>query len=161
MAVIIVLAKDMIIQIREQIHDISNEYSDEILLKYINTGIKSASNLLIAAKHCSMMEKIVVEEGMEVPKNFVKFAGFFPVSVVANRFYFFDKDYSVIEAIYYCSKEIVKNADESIPFSDDSVLLYIEQYAIILALNRNEFDVSTDNQILKELESTFLTSLQT
>ena len=143
MAVIIVLAKDMIIQIREQIHDISNEYSDEILLKYINTGIKSASNLLIAAKHCSMMDKIVVEEGMEVPKNFV------------------DKDYSVIEAIYYCSKEIVKNVDESIPFSDDSVLLYIEQYASILALNRNEFDVSTDNQILKELESTFLTSLQT
>ena len=44
------MAKEMITQIREQIHDISNEYSDEILLKYINTGIKSASNLLISAK---------------------------------------------------------------------------------------------------------------
>ena len=155
------LAKDMIIQIREQIHDISNEYSDEILLKYINTGIKSASNLLIAAKHCSMMDKIVVEEGMEVPKNFVKFAGFFFFFFIANKFFFFDAEYSVMEAIYYCSKEIVQDADEKIPFDDDSVLLYIEQYASILALNRNEFDVSTDNQILKELESTFLTSLQT
>ena len=53
-------AKEMITQIREQIHDVSNEYSDEILLKYINTGIKSASNLLISAKHHSMIDKVVV-----------------------------------------------------------------------------------------------------
>lgn len=154
-------AKEMITQIREQIHDISNEYSDEILLKYINTGIKSASNLLISAKHHSMIDKVVVEEGNNVPKNFVKFAGFFPIFIIANKFFFFDAEYSVMEAICYCSKEIVQDADEKIPFDDDSVLLYIEQYASILALNRNEFDVSTDTQILKSLEDTFFASLQT
>ena len=154
-------AKEMITQIKEQVHDISNEYSDEILLKYINTGIKSASNLLISAKHHSMIDKVVVEEGNNVPKNFVRFAGFFPIYIIANKFFFFDAEYSVMEAIYYCSKEIVQDADEKIPFDDDSVLLYIEQYASILALNRNEFDVSTDTQILKSLEDTFFASLQT
>ena len=147
--------QEMIDQIRAQIHDITEDYSDDILIKYINTAIKSASDILVNVNNTLCLDEVTLKNGDDRPLNFRKFAGIYPVRFTGNKVEITDgtNEHTVR---YFYGQPNVQKVDDELPFTDETVLIYIEQYASILAFNRNEYAVTQDNAILQNLRDSFL-----
>lgn len=153
------LVSEMIAQIKDQVHDISNEFSDDLLIKFINTAIKSASYLLANVNHNSVMAQITVTSGSPIPADFIKFAGQYPVTLIQGVFDIYDTRINSLDVTYYEAKPSVALVTDTIPFTDELTLLYIEQYASILALNRDEANVGADEQIITALKNEYISTV--
>lgn len=149
------LVQEIIDQVREQLHDITKEHGDKVLIKYINTAIKSASLNLAKVNSSMVLEEMEVVTGTVRPANFMRFAGIYPIKITGGKFIVYGTaDPQIVR--YYAYKPNVKAVSDEVPFDDEAVLLYIEQYTSILAMNRNEFDISNDVQILQNFREELL-----
>ena len=154
------LVKEMITQIRDQLHDITEEYSDDVLIKYINTGIKSASYILAQHNSSQLLKEITVNDGDDRPSDLLHFAGVYPLEIQDNKIRLYDEYNTPLTLRYFASKENVSKPEDELPFSDEGVLIYIEQYASILAGNRNEFNEQQDTGLAQALRDELLANTQ-
>ena len=149
------IVQEMINQIRDQLHDITEEYTDEVLIKYINTAIKSASDVLINVNSSLCLIEKELADGDDRPFNFRKFAGVYPIRFTNGKVEIVGAT-SPYKARYFVGKDNIKAVGDELPFTDETVLQYIEQYASILAFNRNEYNVNQDSSILDNLKTGFI-----
>ena len=150
--------QEVINQIREQLHDITQDYSDELLIKYINTAIKSASDILVSVNSTLCLKEELFVTGEPRPANFRKFAGIYPIRFTNGNIEITNGTDNYI-ARYFYGLPNIESVDDVLPFDDETVLLYIEQYASLLAFNRNEYKITQDNAILSNLRDGFLNNV--
>ncbi len=146
----IMTVEDAVKRIRAAGHDISEEYTDEKCVEFLNTAIQQVGSLLAAASWPLLLRETIVRDGDTLPDNYMKMAGTYPIRMTNGRVEIVD-DYETIRFRYFTTPSAVAFEDD-MPFEHDGVNDVIIRSAVILALNENEYDVSQDTAIMTALQ---------
>lgn len=144
-------ASTAIARIKAATHDISDEYSTEECLTFLNTAIQQTASLLIAARWPTLAKEVLIHEGDSLPDNYMGPCGTYPIRMTEGAAHILDGSDSV-RFRYFATPDRVETEDDDLPFRHDAINDVIVQAAIILALNTNEYDISQDNAILSALQ---------
>lgn len=142
-------------------HDISDEYSNERCLEFINTALQQTSSLLITAKYPSLVLETTLHNGDTVPQNYMSAAGFYPLKMTNNRVEIIDDDTEEVRFRYWATPAALTDTDTDLPYPHDAINEVIVKAAIIIALNENEYDVTADNSILSALQEAIASAMST
>lgn len=139
-------------------HDISQDLDDYRCLEYLNTSLQQVSSLLIAAQYPALVKEMVVHNGDELPKNFMKSAGFYPLRLTNNKAEIIDGSESV-KFRYWATPDIMTLDDKELPYSHDAVNEVVVRGAIILAINEDEYDISQDTALITSLQQAIASAM--
>lgn len=143
--------KQAVAEIKAAGHDISDEYSVDECLGFLNTAINEVSSLLIAARSPMMAAEILLHDGESIPERYVSAAGRYPIRVTGQVVRFVDHSLPEIRFRYWQTMPPVENEAGDMPFPHEALNDYAVKVAILLALNRNEYDISQDKALYDEL----------
>lgn len=133
-------------------HDISDEYSTERCIEFINNSIQQVSSLLIAAKWPSLVKEVLVGNGDTLPDNFMQAVGTYPIRMTDGTVAIIDDDFETVRFRYFATPSNILNENDMLPFNHDGVNEVIIRGAILLALNENEYELSQDKVLLDTLQ---------
>lgn len=139
-------------RIRAAGHDISDEYSDERCIEFINNSVQRISALLIQARFPALVEEVVVHDGDTLPKNYVQAAGTYPLRMTAGKAEIVD-DSEFVRFRYFATPALLENSTDEFPYDHDAINEIVVRYAIMLALNENEYDITQDTNLLTDLQN--------
>lgn len=158
------LVSEAIQRIRGRINDeFDTGYLDDVLMNYINDSVKYLSHALIVRNDPILVETLVVTADGEndVPANFVRFAGGYPVMRKGQKFYMLDNSAQVTTKYFYIPSEVTSTSDK-MPFEEnDTYQAIIINMASIYALNQHEFNIDRDTALKQELEQIITQALGT
>lgn len=132
-------------------HDISDEYTNERCLDFLNTAVQQISSLLISAKYPFMINEITVHNGEPLPLNYIKSVGNYPLKVTGGIVQITD-DSDSVKFRYWGTPLSLDDTSEHLPFPNDAINEVIVKLAIMLALNDNEYDISQDSNLTSQLQ---------
>ena len=139
-------------RIKAATHDISDEYSNERCIEFLNTAIQQAAALLIANKWPPMAQELTLHDGDTLPDNYMVPCGQYPIRITDNTVSFLDDLYSSLRFRYFATPSVITDVTDDMPFDG---YFYVQEVivktAIILALNENEYDISSDSALKQEL----------
>jgi len=140
-------------RIKAATHDISDEYSNDRCIEFLNTATQQIAGLLCAAKWPPMVKEMQLHDGDSLPDNYMHACGTFPIRVTNGTVAFLSSGYGeVIRFRYYASPDFIELASDSMPFEGyEQIQEVIVKTAIIFALNENEYDITQDTAIRQEL----------
>lgn len=139
-------------------HDISQDLDDYRCLEYLNTSLQQVSSLLIAAQYPALVKEMIVHNGDELPKNFMKSAGTYPLRLTNNKAEIIDDSESV-RFRYWATPDMMTLDDEKLPYSHDAVNEVVVRGAIILAINEDEYDISQDTALITSLQQAIASAM--
>lgn len=149
------LVSEAIKKIRNRTNDeFDTGYLDDVLINYINDSIKYLAHALIVRNDPILTETIVLtsDGSNDVPTNFVRFAGGYPVMRKGSKLYIVDGSSKVTAKYFFIPSEVANSSDE-MPFgNNDTYQTIIVNMASIYALNQHEFNVDRDTTLKQELE---------
>lgn len=147
-----------ITRIKSATHDISDEYSNEECISFLNTAIQQTSSLLIAARWPTLAREMDIHEDETLPPNYMGPCGTYPIRMTDGKAHILDGS-EFIRFRYFATPNLVETEDEDLPFEHDAINDVIVKGAIILALNENEYDITQDNAILNALQQAISTGI--
>lgn len=124
------------------------EYPDEELIGYLNDAISYWSSCSISNKDKLHVKTLIVNPFVDVPDDFAKFAGTFPVYIVEKRI--ISTEGNSVTCKYYAFDDHISTIEDDLRFDKPEISILL-QLTAIYALNRNQFDVSTDTSLAKSL----------
>ena len=141
-----------ITRIKAATHDISDEYSNERCIEFLNTATQGIGGMLVAAKWPPMVREMQLHDGDSLPENYMHTCGTYPIRITAGAVTFLDNQYEVLRYRYYANPQFIELESDNMPFDGyPAIQEIVVKSAIILALNENEYDVSQDTAIRQEL----------
>jgi hypothetical protein len=140
-------------------HDISDEYSDERCVEFLNNALQQVSSQLIAAKFPTLVQETLVHDGDRLPKNYAQAAGLYPLRMTDNRAEIVDGSESVRFRYFATPENLVGGEREELPYDHDAINEIIVRGAIILALNENEYDLTQDTSLWSALQTAVASAL--
>lgn len=149
--------KTAIARLKSAAHDISDEYSTDACLEFINTAIQQVASLLIAARYPVLTREIFIKDGDKLPHNYMGACGTYPIRMTANEAKITDGSDSV-RFRYFATPDLV-GEDDDIPFDHEAINTVILRTAILLALNENEYDITQDSNIVESLKQAISTGM--
>ena len=156
------LVSKAIAQIRERINDeFDTGYTDSVLIDYINDAVKYLSSALIQRNDPILVDEVDVGQNIpvDIPKNFVRTAGGFPVMRKRGKFYITDGSPVVTVKYFFIPDEVIATTD-SLPFEGDDVYqTLIVKLASIYAINQHEYDINQDEALKSQLEQLLIQAL--
>lgn len=148
-----------ITRIQQETHDISNEYSRERCIQFLNTATQQVSSLLIAAKWPVLVRETTIRDGDPIPKNYLNACGTYPLSMTAGMAHITDPAYKEVRFRYFATPDMLTESSTQMPYNHDAINEVIVKSAILLALNENEYDISSDSNIVQALEQAISTGM--
>ncbi len=152
------LLESAINRIQIACHDISQDVDEYRCLEYLNTAMQQTSSLLIAAQYPALVKEIVVQNGDELPKNFMKSAGQYPLRLTNNKAEIIDDSQSV-RFRYWATPDMMTLEDERLPYSHDAINEVVVRGAIILAINEDEYDITQDMTLITALQQAIASAM--
>ena len=125
------------------------EYQDSELISYLNDALAYWDSTRVVAGDCLRVKALTVNPNVTVPTNFAKWAGTFPVYILNGTVY--STDGGSVTCKYYSYSDSFASLNDNINLSNPEITVLL-QLATIYALNRNQFDVSTDTSLAKALQ---------
>jgi len=139
-------------KIRERIFDTLNvTYTDGELLSYVNDGISMVWPVLAAAGYYEVVgDKTFTTASESLPTDFQKFVAQYPIMLAANGT---ATIYGSVPQVtrYIKRPPQLAAVGDSLPFTNDAINNIIGKIVIMLALNRNEYEVGFEKGIIDEL----------
>lgn len=132
-------------------HDISDEYTNERCIEFLNTAIQQVSSLLISAQYPALVKEIMVHNGESLPTNYMKACGTYPLRMTDNKVTIVDDSESV-RFRYWATPELLSEPSGKLPYEHDAINEVIVRLAVMLALNENEYDIGQDSGLLTQLQ---------
>ena len=145
------LVSTAIKRIKDAGHDISDEYTNERCIEFLNTALQQTSSLLIAAQYPALVQEMDVRDGDTLPKNYMQCCGTYPLRMTAGKAKILSDD-EYVRFRYWATPAMLTAEDEELPYKHDAINEVIVRAAVVLALNENEYDVSADNAIVSALQ---------
>lgn len=145
------LVSTAISRIKSAGHDISDEYTNERCIEFLNTAIQQVSALLISAQYPALVKEILVHNGESLPTNYMKACGTYPLRLTDNKVMIVDDSESV-RFRYWATPELLTNTSNELPYKHDAINEVIVRLAVMLALNENEYDIGQDSSLLNQLQ---------
>lgn len=147
-----ITVENAITRIKSAGHDISDEYSDERCIEFLNNSLQRIAALLIQVRYPALVEEVVVHDGDSLPKNYMQAAGTYPLRMTKGRAEIVDGSESV-RFRYFATPEMVESKEDELPYDHDGINEVAIRYAILLALNENEYELTQDKTLLDELQA--------
>lgn len=141
-----------IARIKAATHDISDEYSDERCIEFLNTSIQQVAALLIGARWPALVQEMDVHEGESLPKNYMQPCGTYPIRMTAGKAHLLDSSSEFVRFRYFATPPAVETPDDDLPYDHDAINDIVVKGAVLLALNENEYDITQDNAIVGALQ---------
>ena len=141
-----------IARIKAATHDISDEYSNERCIEFLNTATQEIGGMLCAAKWPPLAKEMELHDGDRLPDNYMHTCGTYPIRITNGIVTFLDDQYEVLRYRYFSNPDYIELESDDMPYDGyPAVQEVVVKTAIILALNENEYDVSQDTAIRQEL----------
>lgn len=146
--------KDAVDQFRLILHDIHGnyEYDNYHCLMRLNSAAQYISTLLVQIASPMVIAEGEFTDGDNLPENFLKTCGTYPMKKTGNKMEFLDGS-EKMKIRYFVSVPQIKALAEDMPFTHDLINDFVVRTAVKYALNRNEFDISQDQNLLNELQN--------
>lgn len=145
------LVSTAISRIKSAGHDISDEYTNERCIEFLNTAIQQVSSLLISAQYPALVKEILVHDGESLPTNYMKACGTYPLRMTNNVVTIVD-DSTSVRFRYWATPELLTDTSTELPYKHDAVNEVIVRLAVMLALNENEYEIAQDSSLLAQLQ---------
>lgn len=145
-------AEKAIARIKQETHDISDEYSTERCIQFLNTAIQQVSSLLIAAKYPVLVKEMTMRNGDSIPKNYMNLCGTYPIKMTDGKAIITDDSYKSITIRYFATPDLIEYETDDMPYTHDAINDIIVKTAVLLALNENEYDITQDSNIVEALK---------
>nr|DAP13446.1 MAG TPA: hypothetical protein [Caudoviricetes sp.] len=145
-------AEKAIARIKQETHDISDEYSTERCIQFLNTAIQQVSSLLIAAKYPVLVKEMTMRNGDSIPKNYMNLCGTYPIKMTDGKAIITDDAYKSITIRYFATPDLIEYETDDMPYTHDAINDIIVKTAVLLALNENEYDITQDSNIVEALK---------
>lgn len=142
-------------------HDIANTYTDDRYLEFLNTATQRAFALLLGQGYPPLLQEIELHDGDDLPHNFFRSCGNYPIRVTQNKVTFLDEDEEVIRFRYLGGPKFLTFDDSEMPFDNDAINEAIVRRAIAYAINEDEYDTSADKALDAELEQAIASAMMT
>lgn len=139
-------------RIKQETHDISEEYSTERCIQFLNTAIQQVSSLLIAAKYPALVKETTIRNGDSIPKNYMNLCGTYPIKMTDGEAAITDDAYKSITIRYFATPDLIEYETDDMPYTHDAINDIIVKTAVLLALNENEYDITQDSNIVEALK---------
>lgn len=157
------LLSNAIQRIKASGHDISDEYTTEACLNFLNTAIQRVYGLMVGFGYPPIVKEMDLHEDDTLPHNYMKSCGTYPFRITNNIIKLIDDDIDFIRFRYFANPDVLtvsdiesENLDEEhksrMPFDHDAVNEVILKGAIQYALNENEYDISQDVSLMQDLQ---------
>lgn len=146
------LVDDAIQMIKNAGHDISDEFTREECIVYLNIAIQQVASMLADGKYRPMCKELTLHDGESLPKNFMRAAGTYPIRITDGVVTFLEGD-TEIRFRYFSTPELLTTNSSTMPYTNDAINQAIVRGAIILALNENEYDLSQDTALWQALQT--------
>lgn len=145
-------------EIRNKINDRDEVgLDDEEILSYLNEAIQYIYNVLIGSRSPIIVEEMeITENEVNVPSNFAKFAGGFPIRRTNNRLVLLDEPPLKIR---YFKTIPALEIDDDMPFDYYTLNQVAIKLACVYASNQQKLDVTTDKALLDEINTSIITAL--
>lgn len=132
-------------------HDISEEYSKERCIEFLNTAIQQVASLLISAHWPALVQEMSVHEGESLPANYMSACGTYPLRMTGGKAYILDGS-GTVRFRYFATPANVETEEDALPYDHDAINEVVVKTAVLLALNENEYDITQDSNILSALQ---------
>lgn len=141
-------------RIKSATHDISDEYSTNDCVNFLNNAIQQIASLLISAKYPNIVKEITLLDGETLPSNFMNTCGTYPIRITDNKATLLD-DLTSIRFRYFATPDRLtgESDTEQLPFDHDGLNEAVVQVAILLAKNENEYDITSDSALYQQLQA--------
>ena len=139
-------------RIKQETHDISEEYSTDRCIQFLNTAIQQVSSLLIAAKYPVLVKEMTIRNGDSIPKNYMNLCGTYPIKMTDGKAIITDDAYKSITIRYFATPDLIEYETDDMPYTHDAINDIIVKTAVLLALNENEYDITQDSNIVESLK---------
>ena len=145
-------ASDAVSRLRQETHDISEEYSTDECIQYLNTAIQQVASLLISAKWPILVKETQISDGDSIPHNYLNACGTYPLKMTDGKAYITDDTFQSVNFRYFATPDLLEAESDDMPFEHDAINDIIIKSAVLLALNHNEYDISQDTNIVNALQ---------
>lgn len=142
---------DAVARIKAAGHDISDEYTTEECLGFLNTATQELSHMLIAGKSPLMTKDILLHDNESVPVDCAAPCGNYPMRVTGSVVQFFDDAPANMHFRYFATKPQIADITDSMPFLYEPLNDLTVRTAVLFALNQNEYDITQDKALNDEL----------
>ena len=132
-------------------HDISDEYSTDECIGFLNTSIQEIANLLIAGKSPQMVKQVTIHNLESLPAGYVVSAGSYPIRITGQTITFLNDD-TEIRFRYFAAPDQILDVTGTLPFVHDAINDVVVRAAVLIALNENEYDISQDKALVDEMK---------
>lgn len=140
-------------------HDIADTYTDERYLEFLNTATQRAFAMMVGQGYPPLLQEIELHDGDELPRNFFRACGGYPIRITQNIVEFLDEDEDVIRFRYLGGPKYITFDDKVMPLDNDAVNEAIVRRAIAYAINEDEYDSSADKAYDSELEQAIASAM--
>ena len=123
-------------------HDISDEYSTEDCIGFLNTAVQEICHQLATGKSPQMVKEITLHDSESLPPDYIISCGNYPIKVTGQAVTFTDPDIDTLRFM---------DATGDMPFVHEVLNDITVRLATLFALNQNEYDVSQDKALLDEV----------
>lgn len=146
------LVSTAITRIKTAGHDISDEYSNERCLEFLNNSMHQLYGLAIGYNFPPIVREMDLHDDDNLPHNYMKSCGTYPIRITNNIAKLIDDDLDFVRFRYFATPDNLTEESVELPFDHDALNEIIVRGAIILALNENEYDLSQDTALLQTLQ---------
>lgn len=164
------LVSSAIARIKSAGHDISDEYTTEACLAFLNTAIQRVYGLMVGFGYPPIVKEMDLHEDDSLPHNYMQSCGTYPIRITNNLVHLLDDDIEYVRFRYFANPNVLtiadlenEDADEEhksrMPFDHDAINEVILKGAIQYALNENEYDISQDSSLLQDLQQAIATGM--
>lgn len=146
--------KKAIERLRNAVHDISDEYTEDTCIDFLNAAIHEVALLLIGANSPLMVHETILHDKETLPERYIKSAGIYPVRITGNTVnLLLSETLEGLRFRYFATPALLDNTNGRLPFQHEAFNDYALKIATLFALNRNEFDISQDKALYDEFRT--------
>ena len=142
-------------------HDIANTYTDDRYLEFLNTATQRAFAMMLGQGFPPLLQEMELHDGDELPFNYLRACGVYPIRITQNKVTFLDDEDDVIRFRYLGGPKFITFDDYEMPINNDAINEAIVRRAIAYAINEDEYDTSADKALDAELEQAIASAMLT
>lgn len=128
------------------------DWAVDRVIDFLNTSLLQVSALLAANKYPPIVQTIELEDGDDLPQNYLYSCGTYPIRITNGKVEFLDDSMETIRFRYFKNIGKVVKTSDNMPFTNDAINEVVIKGAVLLALNENAVQIGQDSQLVTALQ---------
>jgi len=146
------LVEEAVNRIKASGRGTGHDWGVDRVIDFLNTSLLQVSALLAANRYPPIVKTIELEDGDDLPDNYLFSCGTYPIRITNGAVEFLDPDIEKIQFRYFCNVGRIVKTSDTMPFTNDAINEVVIKGAVLLALNENAVHIAQDSQLVTALQ---------